>query len=64
MIQLCSHCSGLIEDKGVPVGEAGGASGPSVILYAHPEHAHLVERPDANGAALLARIRARRAGAA
>ncbi|MEU6344498.1 hypothetical protein ABZ883_26520 [Streptomyces sp. NPDC046977] len=62
MIRFCIVCNSLIEGDGVPVDETSVMSGPGITIYAHREHAHLVERNSA-GAALLARIRARRAAA-
>lgn len=60
-LHMCRHCSGLITDEapGVMVAYEPGASGPGWEVWAHIEHASLVQ-PDPRPLALLARIRALR----
>ncbi|MDX3555160.1 hypothetical protein [Streptomyces europaeiscabiei] len=61
--RICRHCDELIanpEDV-VEVAYEGGNSGPGRAVYAHREHASLIE-PDPTLVRILARIALRRAG--
>ncbi|MFI1357102.1 hypothetical protein ACH4TV_26490 [Streptomyces sp. NPDC020898] len=62
-LHVCRHCDGLITDPddAVMVAYVHVNSGPGQVLWAHSAHAHLVQ-PDPYPLALLASIRALRAG--
>ncbi|MGW0823558.1 hypothetical protein [Streptomyces sp. NPDC002845] len=61
-LHYCRYCDGLITDRapGRAIAYVHGASGPGWEVWAHNEHAHLVQ-PDPQPLALLARIRALKA---
>lgn len=63
MLHMCRACDGLILDDAdaVLVATESSSSGPGIQIWAHREHAHLVQ-PDPRPIALLAEIRARRNG--
>lgn len=58
-LHVCHHCDGLITDPedAVLLGHEPGISGPGWDVWAHSEHADLVE-PDEAPLRILARIRA------
>ncbi|GAA3777684.1 hypothetical protein ACFS5L_27660 [Streptomyces phyllanthi] len=57
-LHICRHCDSLITDPddGVLVTHEHGNNGPGWDIYAHREHAHLVQ-PDPQLMHLLLRIR-------
>lgn len=61
--RVCRHCDELIADPEdvVEVAYEGGVSGPGRPIYAHREHASLVQ-PDPDLIRILARVALRRAG--
>lgn len=62
-LHVCRHCDRLIvdPDDAVEVAYVHANSGAGRVVWAHSAHAHLVQ-PDPYQLALLARIRALRAG--
>ncbi|WP_210587142.1 hypothetical protein [Streptomyces sp. GESEQ-35] len=61
-LHVCRYCDGLIADPddAVAVAHELGMSDPGWTVWAHREHAHLVE-PDPDGVRILARVLVARA---
>lgn len=60
MLHVCRHCDALIlDDDGVFLGHEPGMSGPGWDVWAHREHADLVEA-DPVAVRILARLAERR----
>ncbi|MDX3507493.1 hypothetical protein PV755_00900 [Streptomyces caniscabiei] len=62
-VRICRHCDEPIADPEdvVEVAYEGGVSGPGRAIFAHRDHAHLVE-PDPDLVRILARVALRQAG--
>lgn len=58
MSRICRYCDEPIEDadEAVAVAHELGNSGPGWTVWAHPEHAHLVEIIDATLLSIMLRL--------
>ena len=65
VLHVCRHCDGLIvdPDDAVEVAYEPGNSGPGWSIWAHREHADLVELVDPDALRIMTRIWARRQSA-